>query len=105
MVIGDSAFALLIVICMLVHAEMGENKTAVTTSSPATFTTVAMSTMTMNASTMTMNASLTTNAMSTIYTTTTTPTSVGGVPEAKIIFLYVLQGIGRACFEGLFMDV
>ena len=98
MVIGDSAFALLIVICMLVHAEMGENKTAVTTSSPATFTTVAMSTMT-------MNASLTTNAMSTIYTTTTTPTSVGGVPEAKIIFLYVLQGIGRACFEGLFMDV
>ena len=70
MVVGDISFAMLIVMCLVLNMQMTETEEVV-----ATTTTAA-------------NATITTTKI------------VNDAPMVNIVILYVLQGIGRACFEG-----
>ena len=71
MVIGDISFAMLIVMCLILHMQMTMMEEEAETTTPAAN-----------------------------VTTTTTAKMIDDAPMVNIVILYVLQGIGRACFEG-----
>lgn len=71
MVIGDISFAMLIVMCLILNMQMTMMEEEAETTTPAAN-----------------------------VTTTTTAKMIDDAPMVNIVILYVLQGIGRACFEG-----
>ena len=72
MVIGDISFAMLIVMCLILNMQMTMMEEEAETTTPAAAN----------------------------VTTTTTAKMIDDAPMVNIVILYVLQGIGRACFEG-----